>query len=146
MTSKVLYISSRIPAQDARVSKLLSFSLTYLLFFLLLTFSAPFTGRFIIVAPFISGFIYFLVYGGRRLRGFMPVFWESLFSVICFYVSVMVTVWLVYKTGFDLQVDAPPIFILFQYWLTWPLFFIFVTILAFAGSVAGFIAAMSIRR
>jgi hypothetical protein len=136
---------SRIPAEDAKVSKLLSFSLTYLLFFLLLTFSAPFTGRFIIAAPFISGFIYFLVYGGRRLRGFMPVFWESLFSVICFYVAVPITFVLVYKTGFGPNIEAQEILLLLVWSPVCFVFFIFVTVLAFVGSVAGFIAALSIR-
>jgi len=146
MAGKVSFIMSRIPAQDARVSKLLSFGLTYLLFFLLLAISAPFTGRFIIVAPFISGFIYFLVYGGRRLKGFMPVFWESLFSVICFYVSVPVTFVLIDKAGFSPNIEAPEILLLLMWFPVCFVFFIFVTILAFAGSVAGFIAALSIRR
>jgi hypothetical protein len=98
------------------------------------------------VAPFISGFIYFVAYGGRRLKTFMPVFWESLFSVICFYVSVTVTFVLFYKAGFGPNIEAPEILSLPVWSPVCFGFFIFVTILAFAGSVAGFIAALSIRR
>jgi hypothetical protein len=87
-----------------------------------------------------------VVYGGRRLKGFMPLFWESLFSVICFYVAVPVTFVLIYKAGSSPNIAAPEILLLLVWSPVCFVFFIFVTILAFVGSVAGFITALSIRR
>jgi len=139
-------ILDRIPTQDPRVSQLLAFGFTFLTFFLLLTFSAPFTGQFLVISPFVCGFIYFLVHGGRRMREFMPVFGRSLVSLALLYIAVPLACWLAWKTGFNPDIEAPIVLYFLFYPITLPFVLFFAVLLALTGSVAGFIAALSIRR
>lgn len=139
-------ILDRIPTQDPRVSLLLAFGLTFLAFFLLLTFSVPFTGQFLVISPFVSGFLYFLVHGGCETRKFLPVFWHSLASLGFLYVAVPLSFWLAWTIGFNPKIELPMILSVVFYPIFHIVLFLLASFLAFTGSVAGFIAALSIRR
>jgi hypothetical protein len=117
-------ILDRIPTRDRKISQLLSISLPYLTFFLLLTFSCPVTGNFMAVSPFFCGFLYFFIYGGRQTRGFMPVFWEGLGSAANLYAAYLATFLVLGWFGFQADLGVAAGFIMF-YPIVGVLYFLF---------------------